>query len=217
MPQPLGRKNLLLVEGDDDKWVVINLMPRLGRSFTSEQCWVEASGSDARALAVFAVAIKQSAPARVGIVLDADDEDGKRAPDRWKAICDELNGSVTGLPVDPPAEGWIGSTGAGVTVGAWIMPDNQNVGALEQFLTPMVPRADPTWSHAGRAATEARGMGAPFNQRHHSKAWLHTWLAWRTQPGRPYGRAITSGDLQPNGSAAATAFAAWFERLFPRP
>ena len=52
-----------------------------------------------------------------------------------------------------------------------------------------------------------------FEQVDEPKALIHTWLAWQSNPGRPFGTAITAGFLNPDVAAAAT-FAAWLRNLF---
>ncbi len=42
---------------------------------------------------------------------------------------------------------------------------------------------------------------------------MHTWLAWQSEPGEPYGTAIRAGYL--NASVPQVdGLAAWLERLF---
>jgi hypothetical protein len=95
------------------------------------------------------------------------------------------------------------------------MPANQREGALEAFRTPFFPANDPSMAFAEECARVARDVhGAPYKPKDAEKARLHTWLAWRTEPGRPYGRAIAASDLTPTANSVARAFADWFEALF---
>ena len=45
------------------------------------------------------------------------------------------------------------------------------------------------------------------------KGVLYTWLAWRDQPGLPFGTALTAR-IFAHDSAAALAFVGWFKKLF---
>lgn len=57
-----------------------------------------------------------------------------------------------------------------------------------------------------------RGL-ARFPEKDSKKALVHAWLAWREEPGRPYGVAIKSRYLR-DDSDAAERFVAWFGRVF---
>ena len=94
------------------------------------------------------------------------------------------------------------------------MPDNQQRGALEEFLIDLIPKDDCLLSLAESSTNEAREKGAKFSETKHQKAVLHTWLAWQKDPGRPYGWAITSRFFR-HDSPTAQTFVTWYKRLFP--
>ncbi|MFZ2170123.1 MAG: DUF3226 domain-containing protein, partial [Methylococcaceae bacterium] len=67
---------------------------------------------------------------------------------------------------------------------------------------------------AQECVSEAQEKGhAFFIPNHHSKAVVHTYLAWQHEPGRPLGQAITAKVLDPSHSLAKN-FADWLKRLF---
>lgn len=218
--------NVLFVEGSDDKFVIVHLMQRLCPWLDADaRRWcgdfhIDTSNDD-EALARFSSSLK-SATGRYGLVLDADESPGKQVAERWKAIRDALGRHGISMPESPPSEGWLGRVEPGPTrvslgprLGVWLMPDNARNGALEAFLEPLVPSGDTSWSYATSVAAEARQLhGAPFRPHHEGKARLHTWLAWRTEPGRPYGRALVCGDLCPEEDPVAARFKDWFLSLF---
>ena len=108
----------------------------------------------------------------------------------------------------------MGESGEYLTrVGVWVMPDNQGTGALEDFLKELIEEEDPLIRHAEESASQAVALGAGFPEKHTNKAVLHTWLAWREQPGRPYGLAIKLRYFR-DDSEAAQRFVAWFSRVF---
>ena len=92
------------------------------------------------------------------------------------------------------------------------MPDNIARGALEDFLSLLVPPGDPCWSHAEVATREARVCGAKLEETDHLKGALHAWLAWQAIPGQPFGSAITARAFR-HDSAEALQFVAWFREL----
>ena len=60
-------------------------------------------------------------------------------------------------------------------------------------------------AHARNATT--------FKEVHHSKAVVHTYLAWHDEPGYPLGKAITRQALRPNTNIAVK-FTDWLTYLF---
>jgi hypothetical protein len=98
-------------------------------------------------------------------------------------------------------------------VGVWLMPDNREPGILEHFLAKLIPDGDGCWPHAEAATARARELGAPLAAKDAMKGILYTWLAWREEPGLPFGTALTARVLR-HDSAEALAFVAWFNKLF---
>jgi len=93
------------------------------------------------------------------------------------------------------------------------MPDNANEGMLEYLLIACAP------PNAVEVAKEAVNLAkqkqaTTFKDVHHSKAVIHTYLAWQDEPGRPLGLSLTSRVLSAD-TAEATRFVAWLQRLFP--
>jgi hypothetical protein len=203
-------KRRLFVEGNNDLHVVAQIAMKL---HPEEPSWwhkdlIRDAGSDTKALAEFKTAIKN--PGHYGIILDADATDGKRVADRWIS----LSSLGLGLPDGPPSDGWVDEPTKGLRVGVWLMPDNKSEGALESFLTGLVPEGS-SWTYAEEVVDVARrDHHADFAERHKAKARLHTWLAWRKEPGRPYGRAIQAGDLDVGRTNLPLRFVDWMARLY---
>ncbi len=222
----------LFVEGNNDKFVIINLIKKLcphlpadARTRTLGGVDIHDAGDVDRALKLFAEAIR-SEDGIYGLVIDADAHKGMKLANRWTAIRNILaKESLTSLPNTPPRSGWVDQmphtprrSALGPIVGAWILPDNSNDGAMEALLRRFVPPSDPSWEFAETVAVTAReSHQAPFPAYAQAKATLHTWLAWRKEAGRPYGRAIELGDLVPDHDPIARQFADWFLQLFELP
>lgn len=162
----------------------------------------------------------------VGFVLDADDEPNNR----WSAVRNRLQeirlSPLREVRLDPlreielvvpetmPAGGYIAHVEeCDMRIGVWLMPDNRRAGALEQFLTDLVPQGDLLLKLAESSTEEARSKGANFPETKRSKAVLQTWLAWQEDPGLPYGSAINAQFFR-HDSPAARIFVKWYERLF---
>src|SRR5262249_29365512 len=127
---------------------------------------------------------------RIGIILDANSDPAAR----WRQILERARRAELHLPDSPDAEGTIVSgLRPGSRIGIWLMPDNKSPGALEEFLSRLVPSDQPVWGYADEVATEARQRGARCLEKNHAKSRLHTWLAWQDEPGLPFGTALKAG------------------------
>lgn len=200
----------LIVEGIDDKWSIIQLMARHGWDWDNPQAhypFVDNAGSDAEALDALRIAVRSYR--RVGIVLDAD----LNPANRWAAVCGRIRDSGFCPPLQPSSDGTVIEADDGRRVGVWIMPDNENPGKLEDFLSLLIPEQDACWPLSTRCATEAKAAGAPFATKDLIKAQVHTWLAWQRQPGQPFGTAIKMATLR-HDSALGRRFVTWMRTLF---
>ncbi len=155
--------------------------------------------------------VKRSKGRAVGFVLDAD------APirDRWRSVRNRLlKAGVDAVPENPPPDGFTGSSSQFKSrVGVWLVPDNEHDGDLESFLRSLIRSGDPTIGHAEGATDKARELGATFADVDRRKAIIHAWLAWREEPGRPYGTAITAHYFA-HDAELARRFVDWYARLF---
>lgn len=198
----------LLVEGPDDKWSIINLMTRHGADWDRDKRlpYVRECGGVDALLDSAPVAARSAR--RLGIVLDAD----VRPDGRWQ----QLQGRFAHIGLQLPATLQTGGLIVNgvlpdTQLGIWLMPDNANPGALEDFLAYLVPSTDPVWPHAKSSTASAMALGAPVANA--TKGTIHAWLAWQEPPGMPFGTAITSKALA-HDSPEALRFVDWFTRLF---
>ncbi len=119
----------LLVEGNDDQHVVWAICEQFGIAETFD---VVDSRGVAELVANVPVRAKQRDLQSLGLVVDADYGQGNR----WNQIASKLNELNYSVPTSPNQSGTIISSPAPnrPRVGIWLMPDNQNLGMLEDFI-----------------------------------------------------------------------------------
>ena len=205
---------ILFVEGEDDLHAIEHLLGK--RDLRKESSWfpkLECAMDVDRLMRTVETAVMAGTGDAVGFVVDAD----ASAENRWRGVTRELMKTGMSLPAQAPAEGYIGQCERSDTrVGVWLMPDNRQRGAIEEFLLALIDPADPLLDHAERTTAEARALGAAFPDTALKKAELRAWLAWCEDPGFPYGRALGAGYFD-SDRAAADPFVNWFSRLFRGP
>lgn len=213
MSQPNPKR--LVVEDTDLQGVVIGLMMHYVEWGKTEEEWpVFVRGKKGKSNVFkpkeLKVEMKASGVKRIGIVVDAN-SDLKATWDQVSQFCKQLGGNP---PRDCPKEGLIVPI-ADQIFGAWIMPNNQMEGMVENLCHGLVPAsAEELWKFALNCAETAKNeKNAPFSPDHLAKAHIHTWLAWQKNPGERLGVAITGGTLE-HVSDDAKAFVKWFMTLY---
>ena len=201
--------NRLIVEGRDDQWSIIALTRQYGWDWDNpleHYPFVDNAVGVDKALKSLSVAIRSCS--RVGIVVDAD----INTSSRWGEIRAKIASDFADFPNSPDPSGTVVESGT-KRVGVWLMPNNQAPGKLEDFLAELVPSFDKCWDWAQNAAQGAVERGADFSQDDFIKAHIHTWLAWRKEPGLPFGTAITAA-MFAHDAALAKKFIEWMSRLY---
>ena len=210
----------LRVEGPDDRHAIRQLLGRHGIDYgqSPRPMWLpaieEAGGKDAL-LSKVGLNVRASSGRAVGFVLDANSS----LQDRWNAMVSRLRELDVETPEAIPPEGFVGESPTyRARVGVWLMPDNQQGGALEHFLETLIHEADPLIEHARGSTAQARDLGAryPDHANGVAKAVLHAWLAWQENPGLPYGSAIRARYFR-HDSPVAERFVRWFRHVFEGP
>lgn len=204
----LDKRFRLLVEGKDDSAAIRHLMMRHQYDWADGKWVVDVGGFEQ---VIESLDVSAKTYQRLGVVVDADTNLGSR----WGSLVSALRNAGLTLPSEPDSAGTViaGRRGPNSLVGVWIMPNNVLTGALEDFLSTLVPSGDALWPYAEDCCKGALDKGAPITGSNFLKAKLHTWLAWKDEPGRPYGTAITASYLGAD-SEQASAFVEWFKRLF---
>ena len=212
----MAERSQLWVEDTDDDHTIRHLLIRHGVDYDLKP-WpakvpsIEQAGDKDKLLRTVRLSVSASSGRAVGFVLDAD----YSLQDRWQAMLSRLREVGVDAPQDMPPEGFVGESPTyRARVGVWLMPDNQQEGALEDFLMTLVEEADKLMPHAQSSTTQAKkSHGADFRDVNEKKAVLHAWLAWQEEPGLPYGTAIRARYFRQD-SAVAERFVAWFRRVF---
>lgn len=198
----------LLLEGNNDVFVVGNAWLKLigtdaKRTFEAINC-----NGISNVLSRIKIEIKAGYKA-FGVVIDADTDILKN----WNAIRKEFENAGAILPVSPPSNGFIGSV-LSTKIGIWVMPDNQLSGKLEDFLEMLIPLNDDLITEVRSSLDEIeRKNKNRYAPKDRPKALIHTWLAWQSEPGQPFGKAIEMKYFDAN-SQICKDFVNWLHGLF---
>jgi hypothetical protein len=207
----------LLVEGKNDRHVILALcnahkeeLPENFEIKTPEDNGHKSGGVEAL-LESIPVRLKISGLKALGIVVDAD----TNLQDRWNSICAKLKLSgYENLPQTPSPQGTIISSANKPRVGIWLMPNNELLGILENFVEHLIPEKDPLKNQVDHCLRdmELKSLNL-YKAEDRPKALIHTWLAWQEKPGQPMGQAITSKVLKHN-HPLALIFVDWLKNTF---
>ena len=198
---------VLLVEGDNDCHVVMALckVHNVPKTFGIYQC----DSDDGVLKRLNALIIRPNPPQVIGVMLDADNS----LEGRWNSIKGKLRHYSYVFPSSPAPHGtMVESVSGEPKLGFWLMPNNQVSGMLEDFCAEL---AEPmSLGFARECVEQACGRKVTtFKEVHHSKAVIHTYLAWQDEPGYPLGRSITTQALRPH-TDVAVRFTNWLTHLF---
>jgi len=204
--------NRLIFEGTDDKHVVKNLLhnhhyngERLSEIFNDLKV---KEGID-NLISTLTEELKATDLGVLGVVLDAD----TNLANQWASVTRVLNAhGCQNIPPVPSPNGTIVVTRDGKKIGIWVMPDNQQSGALEDFVGSMIACGDDLWDKAQADVINIPGSKRRFRQTYLSKAQVHTWLAWQEEPGTRMGETFKKKYLDPN-CQPAIVFVDWIKRL----
>jgi hypothetical protein len=221
----VGYKHLILVEGNDDQHVIGHLLnyynidcilardAQHAKFSQDSQIVIKETGGVEKLLSNLEIFLDDGDVQNLAIVVDADID----ISTRWQAICRILrkSGEVE-LPTLPAQNGTVVDllqTGRDLTVGIWMMPDNQASGMLEDFMQQLVPEDDNLWEYALECVAGLGEARCRFPEVKKSKAEIHTWLAWQNEPGRPFGVAIAANYLYAEAHYAKL-FTQWAREVF---
>jgi hypothetical protein len=211
---------LLLLEGINDCHVVAQLcmkhqleLPKLFSPYNSE-------GHNEVLEDLEILIFSETRPKIIGIVLDNDQpEDNPSVNSRLDAIKSRL--LKTGADYQIPKQ--INSQGIIIPVsdiypkiGIWLMPDNQRIGMLEDFLMELAKgKHENSLSFAKECVDKAKERGfSTFRDVQRAKAIIHTYLAWhQPEPGTTLGLSIKAGNLNSH-APLAISFVDWLKKLF---
>lgn len=202
----------LLVEGNNDYYVISSLREKskIQQSFEIIDC-----KSKDKLLEKLPTLLKGSGNLNtIGVVLDADTDLNKR----WKEVCKILkkSGKYENIPETCDKNGTIifPIEEDDIKVGVWLMPNNNDKGMLEDFVSFLIPEDDKLLPKVDKALSEIEEEKLnQYKEIHKSKARIHTWLAWQKDPGTPMGLAITKKYLSTT-PVICQDFISWLNKLF---
>lgn len=210
---PAKHENVLLVEGAEDREVIYQLCNHYKIDNTALFS-VEPKEGYERLRDDLAVRSKVPGLKTLGAVIDADTD----VEQRWQSVRVALAKSgYTSLPEFPRESGTIIPASERLPrLGLWLMPDNRLSGMLEDFLQRLVHEREPLLPRAQAAVEALPEAERRFQPVHHSKAIIHTWLAWQEIPGTPLGLAVKRRYLD-GDHELAQRFVRWLRELFSQP
>lgn len=150
----------------------------------------------------------------IGIMIDADNDIGKRLSQVVEIVEKKLKVAIS-YPPSPngiiiPSQ----NTEIIPNIGIWLMPDNVNLGMIEDFAISLIPQDDNMISEVEDELKKIEDMGINrYSDIHHSKAKIHTYLSWQEDPGSPIGLSITKKVLNPE-QEIAKRYVDWLINLF---
>ncbi len=175
----------LLVEGNDDQHVIWALSEKFTITENFDVIDCEGIGKLYEQLPV---RFKQAQVDTIGLIIDADSE----IKDRWKSISALLSLQGFTIPKEIPIEGLILNDNSGFKIGVWIMPNNNENGMLEDFISFLVPKEDKILPIVNNTLINIENQGLnQYSLIHKSKATIHSWLSLQSDPGTPMGLGIT--------------------------
>ena len=207
--------NRLILEGDDDKYVVWNLLynhtyqGRCLREYFDDQTSLKIKDGVDNLIDTMGDELQATDLGVLGVILDAD----VNLANQWARVTRVLDKhGCRNVPPVPNVDGTIVVSNNGKKVGIWVMPDNQHAGALEDFVGNLIAANDALWPKAKADVDSIPATDRRFKVAYQSKAQVHTWLAWQEEPGTRMGETFKKRYLDPN-HPRAMAFVAWIKRL----
>ncbi len=208
------KKGQLVVEGLDDKHVVWAFCKKFNLPETFEVVDTEGydnlrDGLDERILS--------GSFEKLGIIVDADSD----ISSRWQSLSDVLKAFGYILPNAPNPSGTIlnhpdANSFYPLQIGIWLMPNNQMAGMLEDFLGKIIESDDSLLPIAKKSLEKVKleiHESLRFSNSHYSKALIHTFLAWKEPPGKPFGQAINANFFNEK-TELLNQFLNWLKLLF---
>ncbi|MGU3401350.1 DUF3226 domain-containing protein [Brucellaceae bacterium D45D] len=203
----MSKGRILLAEGVDDLRVLGSI---LKRTKFPEVFTLKSSDGIENVIKEIPIYLKGSGMECLGVVVDADFD----LAARWQSLRDVFrNAGYKNITDAPEVGGSVLVEDRLPRVGIWLMPDNNIPGMLEDFVSMLIDNNDELKSHAERVVDGLPECEGRFISAHRAKAIIHTWLAWRENPGTPMGSAITYKYLTTDNDHVRD-FSRWLERVF---
>lgn len=199
------KKNLLVVEGQDDKHVIRHIRDQCLRNLDFA---IKESEGFPNILRYIGPETKVAGRKSVGFVMDSND----CPKQRWNDVRKKLTEAGLTPPDNPDPRGTIIDGDKGPAVGVWLMPDNISRGEIEDFVIKMIGDKDQVWPLAQSYINSIPDDARKFSSAKSDKAKLYAWLATRKKPNR-MGAAIGTGNLTVK-TQLNSLFVDWLSKLF---
>ncbi len=197
----------LLVEGNDDQHVIWALC----KQFEVDEAFdvIDCEGIE-NLIDQIPVRLKQSNIDTIGIIIDADTD----LQLRWYNLKQLFNVLGFVLPDNLPECGLILKELGKITIGVWIMPNNNLNGMLEDFIKFLVPPTDTLFPVIMENLNDIEGKQLnKYKLIHKSKAVIHSWLSVQEDPGSPMGLSITKRYLSTDDDTCRKLIS-WLSALY---
>ena len=211
----------IIFEGKNDLYTIITIWDRnfkipKGFDSTNYKKFGDKGDSFNGAIKSFKAALNEENLTNIGIIVDADFKENGGIAARWQRISDVVKARFPKLDLSsysPNPNGIIIKNENYPTIGVWIMPDNQNEGYLEHFLTQLIDREDVMYKNATKIVKDLYENNKHLKEIRKQKANIYTWLAWQEEPGQSFGTAVKSNILKTKGEAIEP-FLNWLKATF---
>lgn len=220
----MSQKNILLVEGEADRAFFQSFCKHLGFVVNVQVATPRDAGhtNDSKQ-AVFSVLettcliqLADGTTERLAVVVDADKAaDGGGFERTLGQLSQRLNAKGYTLRTDGEPGGLIFEHNDGLNdIGAWIMPNNADEGALEHWIQLNLHADEAALMQHACGSIDQIPHGPKFKTTRRSKAEVSTWLAWQTEPDHGLWQAVKPGLLD-ESAPQFLALKAWLEQIFP--
>ena len=220
----MSQKNILLVEGEADRAFFEVLCKSLKLSVRVEVYTPRDAGhSFDTKQAAFSVLettylsqLTDGQIERLAIAIDADRAaDGGGFDRTLTQLSQRLNPAGYALRPNTELCGLLFEHNDGLNdIGAWIMPNNADEGALEHWIQLNVHPSESALMQHAKASIDQIPSGPKFKNTRRAKAEVATWLAWQAEPDHGLWQAVKPGLLD-EAAPQFLALKMWLEKVFP--
>lgn len=226
----IDNPRIVLVEGDTDREAAAQLLRPLGVDFgrTKSRWPIQSKESKEKVLAAIPVELESrskqnstatSAVSALGIVIDADDD----AKATWQAVrnllVDHHGGRQNLMPSAPIGRPALFSSllNDSLMIGVWLMPDNRNVGTLEDFLLGAAAcKSGLTYSWEVTPGGLASWSPRQRTQNEITKAVFGCYRSFGPNPDASYGTNIAHDSVIDHSAGSIPTFVEWIREVLQK-
>lgn len=219
----MSQINILLVEGEADrsffealcKHLKLAVLVKIATPRDAGQYKNSKEAAFAAVEKTYLSQLTDGQTERLAIVVDADRvADGGGFDNTLAKLTQLLTGKGYVLST-AAGQGLVFTHGDGLhDLGAWIMPNNADEGALEHWIQLNLHAGEAALMQHARASIDQIPHAPKFKTTRRSKAEVSTWLAWQSEPDHGLWQAVKPGLLD-ELAPQFLALKAWLEQIFP--